>query len=559
MPRTGATTSTRVFASLLLSSVALTRGAEITFNESDTCTSATSWRQETLSYDLSGCALFNATAVQVDVAALAAALGSTGSGLQALRLAHNGIDEHSVAVLAGALLDHASLTDLHLHMNDLSASGAAAIAGALRDNTMLTQLRLTQCNLRNEGAMAIAELLRENTVITDVNLEYNDIATPGMAAIGGALQENDVLRSLQVGVNPIFPAGAAQLANGLRKNKALEVLNVRYSGIQDGGMVVLANALRENRVLRELDVWYNAIGDAGVAAMGHTLKENGVLKRLNLWHNNISDVGVEALAAGLNAGTARLESLHLGRNAEVGDASAVALQRVLYTDESLTFIDFGVGHTQVGDTFEKPLNAACRCNGQLRKELRDLPAAGLNEADKNELEDDSKRYAADCRAKALAKVPMRMSIKELMKANGVDREAQRKAAEEQAEQLSKLVEEIEKLPPKQRDEVKRKIWERREEIKKQQMEKQAAAEPNKQELKVDVNGLNSPHYEHLKRVQAEKAQTEADEAEVNQAFGASKEAPAGEEGEPPKKRRATREQQEARRRKRAEQAAKEEL
>lgn len=510
------------------------------------CTWFDTWDNETSSFDLSGCIGFNATGIVVNVTALSLALRTTGAEMMSLRLVSNGIDEDGAQTLADALESHTSITNLHMHMNDLSSTGATAIARALHDNVALTRLTLSRCNIRDLGAVAVSEMLRINGVITSVDLEYNDIATPGIAAISGALQENNVLQSLKIGINPIFPAGAAQLAKALRKNTALKELNVRYSGVQDGGMVALSQALQENRVLRDLDVWFNAIGDPGVAAIGHALKANDALTRLNLWDNNISDVGIESLAAGLLAGNSQLESLHLGRNEEVGDASVVHLQRVMYENEALTFIDFGVGNTQVGPTFEAPLMKACRCNKLLQEDMKTLWA------DYGKLE-SSRTAAAQCRKEALAKVPMRVSIKEMLKSQGLDPATRKANLKKQADEMDRLVKEYQKLPPDQQAELKRMLREVQEKNKRKANE---TGQPRQEEVKVKVN---SPHQEHLNKLKKAKAddsdKAQADTEAVDRAFGktAHKTASSDERGHPEqtprKKRRATRQQQEERRKK----------
>lgn len=537
MPGRAGTTSARLFASVLLAGLAHTAAEH--------CAPDETWREETLSYDLSGCSIFNATSVPVNMSALVLALDTT-EDLTTLRLVNNRLGPDEFGVLAGALADHVSLTHLQINQNIVAENGAAALAAALSDNTVLTHLKLIQCDLRNEGAIAIGELLRNNSALVDVNIEFNDIATAGMTAIGGALQENNVLRSLNLGVNPIFPAGAVKLANGLRRNTALEVLNVRYCGIQDNGMVAIANALGENRVLRDLDVWYNAIGDTGVAAMGHTLKENAVLKRLNFWHNNITDLGVAELATGLGMGNARLESLHLGRNGQIGDASAVSLQRVMYSDESLKFIDFGQGGTGVGETFEKPLMQACKCNERLQVELKETPTGGFA--------DESRSWAADCRSKALAQVPMRVSIKEMMKAQGFDRDKFRKEQQDTLDNVKRLRAEIDKLPAEQRDLVLKKINEAREKQKKEQG--LGGAEKQDREVKLPVN---SPHAEHLEKKKKKEKEMEKEDVGPLEDGTSEPKGKTGKESLEPKKHRATREQQEARRRKREQVNAKEEL
>ena len=456
-----------------------------------TCLHADVWNRATGSYNLSECSVLNATSVAVDAKALSVALMTQGTELVSLRLVSNEVGADGMRVLAGALAEHRSLQLLHIELNNLSSDGAEVIVRALRNNRVLTSLTISRCDLRDGGAVGIAELLRGNSVLTELNLEMNDISPPGVAALAGALQDNDALRSLSIGINPIFPAGAAQLAKALRTNTVLQKLNVRYSGLQDGGMVSLAHALQENRVLRDLDVWANAIGDVGVAAMGHMLKENDALERLNLWENNISDVGIEALLKGLTSVKTRLRSVHLGRNTAITDASAVALQRVMYANEALTLIDFGIGGTAVEKHFELPLLKACECNELLRGHVVGL-TDGTEEARAQ------RRAAADCRKEALKKMPLRVSVKEMMRAQGVDISEQRKSIAEKAKRIEDFNRKLEALDPEERREARRMIEGLRE-MSSKQRRAVASDWPKEKMAKLKVDSPHQQHIEGLRR------------------------------------------------------------
>ena len=506
------------------------------------CTHDDVYDTPTASYDLTGCANLNATGVMVDTVALARALQDSGAELESLRLVGNQLEPEEVATIADALGEHAALTNLHIGLNNVSTVGAEALGSALTNNTVVKKLSLSRTDMRNAGALAMSEMLRRNSALQDVNLEMNDITTAGISAISGALMENTVLHTLHIGLNPIFPAGASQIAKALRKNHALRVLNLRYGGLQDGGTVAIASALQENHHLRELDLWFNTVGDAGAAALGHMLKLNKGLTRLNLWDNQLSDVSIGSLAEGL-AENRMCQQLHIGRNENITDGAAVHLQKALYVNEGLLFIDFGTGNTQVGEQFEKPLLKACKCNQQMRK------AASEALVEDEQAIERIRAVAAQCRNDALQKVPMRISIKDMMRAQGIDPEERRKQAIEAAKNLDKLQKEMEKLSPEDRKEVQRLFNER----KKMREEKMQGAQ---REARVPIN---SPHLQHQRRLEEQRMQQQkgAVDAEVDQAFGKAN----GDAPSPPptkKKYRATREQQERNKKKR-EQSAKEEL
>ena len=530
-------------ARLLLAALLLSNATPATAGKRHkNCTQDDAWSSATLSYDLSKCATFNATAVLVDADALALALPITGAEMTSLRLQHNLITPEGFATIAASIADHQHLEKIVIDQNNVSSVGAEAFAQALESNPMVYDLTISRSDIRNEGAAAISELIRVNTRLTKLNLEMNDISTPGIVALSGALQENSALRVLHLGVNPIFPAGAAHLAKMLKKNTGLYSLNVRYSGLQDSGVVSLAGALQENDVLRDLDIWFNMLTDVGSEAIGHMLKKNERLERLNLWDNNITDVGAQAIADGLIENK-RLESLHMGRNEELTDGAAVHFQRALYKNENLVFLDFGTTGTKIGPTFQQPLMKASACNGKLKKALR--------EAQYEEQEASVREEGAKCRNGALSRVPLRVSIKDMMRAQGIDPVKRRQEAVEAAKNMAKLQEEMAKLSPEEQKEVKRLLKKYKESMLNQTKEKGGG---EAQEAKIKVN---SPHQEHLEHL---KKQGRADLMPDGPLKDKKPEEATPEEAKPKKqKQRATREKQEKNKKKKREAAKKEEL
>ena len=104
-------------------------------------------------------------------------------------------------------------------------------------------------------------------------------------------------------------------------------------------------------------------------------------------------------------------------------------------------LDFGRGNNEVTFTFQNPLEAACSCN--------------------------RRKAGKKCRLEALHKVPMRVSVKDMMRQQGIDPEKRRADAIKQAKELAEIEA---KMTPEQLDEVRR-LQREQHERKRQEVEK----------------------------------------------------------------------------------------
>ena len=94
----------------------------------------------------------------------------------------------------------AQLTSLDLSGNSVGVEGAGLLASALLQNATLTDLSLANCDI-SEGCFSLTEALKENRFLTQLNLESNSLGDMSSAKILDSLSKNSALTSLSVGGN----------------------------------------------------------------------------------------------------------------------------------------------------------------------------------------------------------------------------------------------------------------------------------------------------------------------------------------------------------------------
>ena len=396
------------------------------------------YNKESGDYDLNNCKALRVDRTKLDVDALALALALSGYSLEQLVLERVELDADGARTLAGAIEKHDHLRTLIINNNNISAAGTAAITEALHENSVLSRLFIGRADMRDGGASAVAELLRRNAAIKELELVQNDIGPPGMEDLSSALQENSALELIDLSVNPLFPASGEHLAGAITKNSGLKKLVLKFCGLHEG-VRPMALAMEHNSALEHLDLWGNFVNDSQASSLGQALRDNHHLKMLTLWNNDITDDGVTMLATGLRLGAekSQLEILQLGQNENITDGAIVALSKAVRHHSKITQIDFGQ-NKELSDQFVNPLGDALKCN----HEHKDDPAV-----------------ASECRENALRPMPMRLSVKDMLRSRGIDVEArraenirrakamadvQKKLSPEQAAEMKKIVEKYEK-------------------------------------------------------------------------------------------------------------------
>ncbi|XP_068732909.1 protein NLRC3-like [Montipora capricornis] len=222
---------------------------------------------------------------------------SLGSLLEIRRIScRQEIDESGTAILAHAMAENSTVTELALHATEIGDSSAAALAKAVEINSTLTELVLSRNRISDSGAAALAKAVEINSTLTKLVLSRNRISDSGAAALAKAVEINSTLTRLDLSVNRIGESGAAALAKAVEINSTLTKLNFSLCGIGDSGVAALAKAVEINSTLTTLHLSYNRIGDSGAAALAKAVEINSTLTELDLLFNTIGDSGAAALA-----------------------------------------------------------------------------------------------------------------------------------------------------------------------------------------------------------------------------------------------------------------------
>ena len=216
-----------------------------------------------------------------------------------LKLYNSNINHEQTALLAKAIQNNHSLTNLYLSYNKVGDAGASALANALQNNHSLTTLFLEGNKVGDAGASALANALQNNHSLMNLDLSYNKVGDAGASALANALQNNHSLTKLYLYNNQVGDAGASALANALQNNHSLTNLDLRHNQVGDAGASALANALQNNHSLTYLGLWNNQVGDAGASALANALQNNHSLTNLSLSCNHVRDAGASALANAL--------------------------------------------------------------------------------------------------------------------------------------------------------------------------------------------------------------------------------------------------------------------
>ena len=183
------------------------------------------------------------------------------------------------------------------------------------------------------------------------------------------------------------------------------------------------------------------------------------------------------------------------------------------TNEVMTFIDFGTENTEVSFTFDNPLREAGKCNAQ--------------------------KKGTECRLSALQKVPHRVSVKDLMRQQGIDPEQRRKENIKKAKELAELEarmtpEQLNEVRRLQQEEHERKMKEvERERKKLEKQKKKEEKERNKQanRLLADdeeyMSAMSPEKQKALRELKAKQLAEDAEEAKAAEAKKAKKAKAAG--------------------------------
>lgn len=77
-------------------------------------------------------------------------------------MSHNNLSDNALGLLADALKENCTLTELFITHNDLSLPNGLSLIQSLSNKTLLKSLALNNCSLKIEQIEALAEAMKEN-------------------------------------------------------------------------------------------------------------------------------------------------------------------------------------------------------------------------------------------------------------------------------------------------------------------------------------------------------------------------------------------------------------
>jgi hypothetical protein len=226
--------------------------------------------------------------------------------------------------ISGALADNTSLKTLVLHGHELLPEfqffqwGAMLLAEALGENNTLTELRIPWHDIGLEGVLALASSLKDNAKLALLDISYNKILIPydvvhprllGVQILSSVLiNDNYTLTDLNIGGNYIGDDGFESIA-GIIRNRGCELkrLNIHSSNLTDASAYELASALDGNTSMTHIQMWDNdKITVDGISAIFEVLRDAMILNmevfQINHWPIPVQMLaGTDAVASELMA------------------------------------------------------------------------------------------------------------------------------------------------------------------------------------------------------------------------------------------------------------------
>ncbi|KAJ3006093.1 UNVERIFIED_CONTAM: hypothetical protein HDU68_004272 [Siphonaria sp. JEL0065] len=159
--------------------------------------------------------------------------------------------------------------------------------------TYLTSLCLWTSPIDSRGLDAIAKFVINHPTITILHLIDCKI-TPSMSPhLAHIVKDSKTLTTLVLDHNGVGSLGAVNVFMGIRANPAnpgvLKTLSMRYCDVGSKAADAIATTITSNTGLTDVDLSGNVIGDDGLPAIAKSLASNTTLKNLRLSANNIQN------------------------------------------------------------------------------------------------------------------------------------------------------------------------------------------------------------------------------------------------------------------------------
>ena len=250
--------------------------------------------------------------------------------LTELDLSNNNMTEKVVDSLALAIESNASLRRVNLRGNALKASGMIKIAQSLSWGSNLRILDICNNQITTEAADAIAIAILGNMNLEELYLDNNRLGT-GVRVIATALKEISTLTVLSLDSNNATEIASNELAAVVQNNK-LENLSLANNDLQLG-VIKIAQALSQISTLTTLNLHENGMTKDVACSLAAALKSNHSMTTLKLSCNKLETDGFKIISQSLRE-LKLLQVLYINSN-QITEQAAEDIASVILSNSEL--------------------------------------------------------------------------------------------------------------------------------------------------------------------------------------------------------------------------------
>ena len=127
-------------------------------------------------------------------------------------MSHNNLSNHAIGLLADALKDNSTLTELFMTHNDLSQPNGIAFIQCFNNKNALKSLALNNCKLNLSLIEALSLSMKNNENLKELYLYSNSIKPNEARFVSDMISNKRKLTTLGLSNNEIGEEGAIYLA-----------------------------------------------------------------------------------------------------------------------------------------------------------------------------------------------------------------------------------------------------------------------------------------------------------------------------------------------------------
>eukprot|EP01065_Artemidia_motanka_P011044 TRINITY_DN15945_c0_g1_i1.p1 TRINITY_DN15945_c0_g1~~TRINITY_DN15945_c0_g1_i1.p1 ORF type:complete len:1845 (+),score=581.23 TRINITY_DN15945_c0_g1_i1:55-5535(+) len=244
------------------------------------------------------------------------------------------LNDTIVGIIAAALRDNTSVTELDLSRNSVEWNGAERVSDLLRCNTALTAVNLAH-NAIGAGSTMLLDAVRRNWTLLSLNLDGNSCSDYDVERIMELVELNHHPRALKAAVMRTVDRDPSQLAITVGSPPTEEEGEQGSTKkMSDSACALLCEHLKTDCAAETLVLAWNDIGAVGAKALAVMLRVNTGITKVDLSHNRIDDEGAVALSA-VFAKHPALTDVDLSHNG-IGAGAVPALVDALRENSDLT-------------------------------------------------------------------------------------------------------------------------------------------------------------------------------------------------------------------------------